>query len=187
MNQARYEDAIAAWLSEATQLPWQDTATGAVARIFPKFQHEPQPPLPYLTFLVPSPWATGPDERRKTYDSKAPPGQEMKVFTRGEREFTCTVDAYTETATGRRNPEGYVSAGMYLARAIDYLALPSIVRQLQAAGLVVIDRGSPNDFSMLGGAVGMGRANVAVRFRCVSSVSESEGYIETATLTVNGE
>ena len=181
----RAEEAVAAWLATATGLPCRDDDTASVvSRIIPKFAQTPNLPMPYLTYLVPPPLSTGREEQRKVFDPNQPEGLEVQVTSIFRGELTVTVNVYTERARGGPDADGFLSAGGYIHRVQQHLGLQSVRDQLRCAGLVLIDRGTPRDFSSLAGAVGQGRAVLEVRFRVTDTIAEGEGYISTVNPTV---
>ena len=177
------ETAIATWLAGATSLPRVDVGDVA-ARIVVRNDKVPQPPPPYLTFHVPMPLGSGdPDEVRQSHDPAAAAGAEVVYTIRGERQFVCSVQAFTEAAVGGTDFEGNRTAKAYLEDARIALRKPSVRAALHAAGLSVVSIEGAADFSARLGAVGQGRATLDVRFRCVDSATDTTGYIDHVSAT----
>jgi hypothetical protein len=158
------EVAIQAWFAEQS----------GIATIW-SGQDAPQRALPYAELKrISGPTKLGQDDQRETTDLSEPPGQEVALEHTGNRDFvvSCQVFAASD-APG-------VNADHYLGIVQASLELLSVRDTLRAAGLAVIDTTPPQDRDVVAGAAWSSRMGMDVRFRCVSSVTERIGYIETA-------
>jgi hypothetical protein len=165
---ANIEDALHAWVAEATGLPviWAD-------------QNAPQPSSDFCTMRIRSFKKLGlTDAVVRFYHSEpeADADTPLEYKSQGIREFTLAVNALT------RRTNRTTSATVVLSNLQASADMPSTTARLKAVGLVLVDC---NDVLNLSGLLEtdiQGRALLEIRFRVTDSLSEWVGIIERVEL-----
>lgn len=129
----------------------------------------------YATFFLTGLVKLGQDAVTTSYDATRPAGEEIRVKVSGDREFGVRVSAFTE----KTNAES--SARSVLGKVQTRLALPSIRKILNDAGVSVFDFGDVNYVPQIGSTEFMGRGVLDLRCYLRDDASEYTGYIEKAT------
>lgn len=165
------EDTIRNWVVASTGLPQADVIwaeqTGArpVGNSFATLKIGTLTPLGAV------------DEVATNYDAGRPAHQEIELQVRSLREFSVSVQFFSDDATGD------TTARAYAQRAQSGLSLPSVRSNLQAAGLSPFDRGSVQVNSILLGNRWESRALLEPRFYVMLTDSEFTTWIEHCTPT----
>lgn len=162
---------------------WVMAATGfGGASVIWDDQTAPRPALPYATLhldggVTPGlfdegTWRANPDAALTT-PGVAGDGNELIFETVNQSEFTVTVGVYTEPVTGP------TSARSIAVKIRNALSLDSRVSALDAAGVVIVDRGTVQVLNTLRDTVFEGHAVFNVRLRIVDGTTETGTFIET--------
>lgn len=162
-----FEDAIKRWFANSTGLTviWAD-------------QSAPQPPYPFARLKVISgPVAFGPDDKRTSTDPHGDAGEEIEVEVCGCRDVTVSCQVYCSSSVPGMNAQRYIG----IAQAA--LGLPSVLEDLRRSGVALVDSQPPQDLDFIAGGSFKSRANMDVRFRVGSSMTERTGYIASMTGT----
>lgn len=169
-NWATYEGALREWVLEASGL-----AAGSI--IFAE-QDGPRPTAPFAVIRVGDIHALGAvDTNDSTYDPYAPEGEEMVETTRGQREVTVTVQAFTASAIGGGSARALLSK---VQTALNSRAIRDVLHE---AGLTCFDRGSISVIPAILDTRWEGRAVLTARFYLEETVTYATGYITQTELT----
>ena len=113
------------------------------------------------------------DEVVSETDLGRPAGEEIEQRVEGIREFSVTLQAYVDAATG-------VNTGRaVLSRCATALALPSVRAALEVAGISPFEIGPVQNVTLLNRTEFEGRALLEGRFYARETFSEFCGYIAT--------
>jgi hypothetical protein len=146
-----------------------------ICDLFWEDQEIPQPEYPYLTLKrTAGPTKEGAtDELRQKTDLTQPLGQENELQTVGPRAFTLTIQAHA------KKPVGFGQDALALLARLEASADQERSRDIfTPAGLSVIETLGPTDISAFENATWVSRANLDVRFRTLSVITERRGFIE---------
>lgn len=172
------EQAIVDWIQASTSLP--------ANRIARKTENAPQVPYPYIIYSISVPTRVAPDEKRTRYSSSQLVGEEVVNTLRANREFVVSLQAFTLSSVGGRDPKGFYTARAYLEMVMSGLGMDTIVDAMyETARIVFISIENVADLSAALGPIGQGRASLDVRFRTVHSNTETNTFIETVQITKN--
>lgn len=158
------EDAVQAWvraaggLSEA-QVIWAD-------------QSGVMPDRPFVAVRLGDLAPVGMDATQTLVDLTRPAGTEVELRSRGTREMTVNVQAFTEPTMGGASARAILTA-VQLG-----LNNPDTSGALNDAGLSAFDTGRVTNISALAGTDWEGRANLDVRFYVVLTSSAFVGFID---------
>lgn len=169
-NWTAIEDALHAWVVAGSKL--------APQRVIWDRQNGTRPKRPFVTLHRDGGTTAGLLDEQRVRDADAPaPGAEITLETVAHSEFTLTVTAFTEDATG---PD---SALVLANRVRNSLSTESTLFALDEAGVAVIDRAPVLNLSDLLEVEIEGRAALDVRFRVGDGTEESATFIESASMS----
>lgn len=166
MNFTAIEDAIRAWVLQASALP-------PASVIFAHQDGVTPLPGPAAVISLGDLLPVGIDELSWTFESGAPAGQEIVFATNGQRVFTTEVTLYAPDATGD------AGARALAAKCQAGLRLPSVRSALNAAGLGVLQEGPVRWAPRLDGTAWLGQAMLEVQFCARQTATERTGYISS--------
>lgn len=166
MNLTAIEDALRAWVVQASGLP--DSAV-----IFEHQDGVSKVPGPSATLSMGDLLQVGLDALDTEFDESAANGQEIIFTVNGPRTFTCNVTFFAPDTTGD------AGARAAAARCQAGLRLPSVRYALNQAGLGVLKEGPVRWVPRIEGTGWLGQAVLEVEFNVNQSATERTGYIET--------
>lgn len=109
-------------------------------------------------------------------DLDRPAGTEVRFTARAFKEFSVTLQAFTDATTGAS------TATAKLTRCQTYLGLPSTKALFEAADISCFDPGVVQNVTAVSHAVFEGRAVLTLRFYGLDEATEDAGYIATVDL-----
>ncbi len=176
VNWTTVDNAIHDWIVAA--LP-----TVAIAQANWAQQNIAQPAYPYVTLKRPVfAGAEAQDEIRTTYDKDAEAGEEIELLTTGPREFTLSVTAHVDDEAGAYD-DANADAMALLTLAQSSLGKRSVLDDLAAAGIAIIERLPVLDTSVVVNGIWISQAAMDVRMRVTSNVTEQIGYFDKVKLS----
>lgn len=166
--------ALVTWLQGSSA-----TALGA-GKVLWAGQNGVQPQGDHATLRISSVQSLGlRDEAQTSTDLGRPAGQEVKLASKAQREFTVSVQVLTAKPV---DAAGTGDAMSLASQVRDSLTLPSVVAAFDAAGFCVFDVGQALDVGAVLDTAWQGRAAFDLRCRTAGEVAEYTGYIATVEL-----
>lgn len=145
-------------------------------------QNIPQPAYPYLSLLRQSlVLLGGVPEKRITTDLGQPAGEEIELEATSMLEFTLTIQAHVDEATGANDPAANAVALLNKVRAS--LGKLSVQRNFQDnLGLAIVEAMGVQDLSLVVNDEWLSRAAFDMRLRTRTVMTETTGYIDKVEL-----
>lgn len=140
-------------------------------------QNLPAPDYPYLSLKRSAVRREGgKPEIRTSTDLGRPLGEEIELLATSPVQFTLTVQAFMDEASGANDPNvNSVQTATKLQASLGQLSVQS---QLFQAGLSIIEELPVQDISEVVNGEFLNRAAFDVRFRTASVMTERTGFIE---------
>ena len=169
MNWTAIEDALHAWVVASTGYPanrvlWRDQNANAKV-------------ADHITLHLSGPIVLGTDELKSSTDLLQPPGQEVTLSVRGDREWSLQVECFTGQVTTSSDAKGILSTLQTVGQ------LPSKLTLLDAQGITLFDLGSVQYTPDIQEVAYQGRALVLMRLYSRDAASEKTGYIAEVEIT----
>ncbi len=175
VNWTTIGDALSAWIVAALPI--------VAAQAIWANQNIAQPAYPYVVLMRSGlAGAEAQDEIRTTYDEEAEAGEEIELLTTGPREFILSITAHVDDANGAFD-DADANATALLSLAQSSLGKRSVLDDLAAAGVAIIERLPVLDTSVVVNGIWISQAAMDVRMRVTSNVTEQIGYIDKVKLT----
>ncbi len=169
MDWTAIEDALHAWVVDSTGYPanrvlWRDQNANAKV-------------ADHITLHLSGPIVLGTDEVKSTTDLLQPPGQEVTLSVRGDREWSLQVECFTGQVTTSSDAKSILSALQTVGQ------LPSKLAILDAQGITLFDLGNIQYTPDINEVGYQGRALVLMRLYSRDVASEKTGYIAEVEIT----
>lgn len=169
MDWTAIENALHAWVVSSTgyasnRVLWRDQDANAKA-------------ADHITLHLSGPIVLGTDEVKSTTDLLQPPGQEVTLSVRGDREWSLQVECFTGQVTTSSDAKSILSALQTVGQ------LPSKLAILDAQGITLFDLGNIQYTPDIQEVGYQGRALVLMRLYSRDEASERTGYIAEVEIT----
>lgn len=167
-----FEDAIQAWMSEATDLQtiWSD-------------QSKPRPDYPYSSLNITSgPDAVSPFWEHREETDLTRTGREIKITVCVLCQFSISCQIYVSN-TDAKNPK--LNSRSLMTRALAALAFPTELEKLHIAGISVINKNSVSNINELIKDKYVSRSNMDVVFGAALNADDYVTYIQKVQLKSN--
>lgn len=169
MDWTAIENALHAWVVSSTgyasnRVLWRDQDANAKV-------------ADHITLHLSGPIVLGTDEVKSTTDLLQPPGQEVTLSVRGDREWSLQVECFTGQVTTSSDAKSILSALQTVGQ------LPSKLAILDAQGITLFDLGNIQYTPDIQEVGYQGRALVLMRLYSRDEASERTGYIAEVEIT----
>ena len=169
MNWTAIEDALHAWVVASTGYP--------ASRVLWRDQNANAKVADHITLHLSGPIVLGTDELKSTTDLLQPPGQEVTLSVRGDREWSLQVECFTGQVTTSSDAKSVLSVLQTVGQ------LPSKLAILDAEGITLFDLGSIQYTPEVQEVEYQGRAILLMRLYSRDAASEKTGYIAEVEIT----
>lgn len=169
MDWTAIENALHAWVVSSTgyasnRVLWRDQDANAKV-------------ADHITLHLSGPIVLGTDEVKSTTDLLQPPGQEVTLSVRGDREWSLQVECFTGQVTTSSDAKSILSALQTVGQ------LPSKLAILDAQGITLFDLGTVQYAPAIREVAFQGRAILVMRFYSRDVATERTGYIAQVEIT----
>lgn len=169
MNRTAIENALTAWVKAATSF--------AAGKVVLSEQGGTAPLSGMVSIRIGDTRDIAPQvELLDETDLNRPAGTEVRFTAKAFKEFSVTLQAFTDATTGAS------TALAKLTACQSYLGLPSTKALFEAADISCFDPGVVQNLTAVSHAVFEGRAVLTLRFYGLDEVTEDAGYIATVEL-----